>query len=583
MVSDSLDAYIASKQVADKSSNTPDAYILEFMNRLPTMNEPLQATIFERLLAASDKAFPWLRCFSLPPLTPVPTQFRDPKSAKGIVVQSLAAGRRWVSISTWVSDYAQAHGEQMRVANVASIRGSTWSAAALVARVDDSLTAEALKKRLDVAFQPTEEEMQALIDSCSHKRELKAVAVETILNLGFPDIALSSSNKPAEPTKPWKHWLIARDSVNLQAESAKPKWSLSKDGQWTAHASPKTWYLMLRYPLLGDFEIDVTAQQMSGDKFGIGCGGLAIVQRSESSNARCQGVGGRRGYDLISLESTRATDVPLKVRHQGSAWTIQAGAATMEETATDGVPLIYLVNQGSGVARITDWKLTNELKIARSADLLDSQLRLWSVVHGDWSLPTVRTKLPDDSRSKRSSCNLVDGVLTLNAIDAEESQASQASQAAMRCLRPLEPGETLSYEFQVLPELTTVHPMLGQMVFRLDAAHVQLQWLAGSTDARWLCLNQQQLVPIESKEPQPPINLKSGTWNKVQLQMDTARNVTIEINGHSVARVALPPEVSTEFGLTVVGAKPAQVRHVQLSGPWPEKLNLEQLQELTKD
>ncbi len=124
---------------------------------------------------------------------------------------------------------------------------------------------------------------------------------------------------------------------------------------------------MLRYPIEGDFQLSLTAQQVSGTKFGIGYGGLALAQSVSDKALRRLGVAGRRATDLVYSPSSEESDIVLKVERRGSQWALHAASVSLDENAPDPVPFVYLVNQGEGVARMTDWQLAGDLKIARYA------------------------------------------------------------------------------------------------------------------------------------------------------------------------------------------------------------------------
>ncbi len=213
------------------------------------------------------------------------------------------------------------------------------------------------------------------MDTCQNNEPLRAAAVEIIVNLGFPGIALGRPLREDEPPG-WKHWLVMREQTLAPINGTATTLVVVQQRAWT-QACADNWYLMLRYPLAADCQLSVTAQQVSGSKFGIGFGGLAIAQHSTEPVVRCSSTGARHAQDLIPTEFKLIVDMPLQVERRGSIWKLQAANASFTEQADDSVPFIYYLIRDQAGARLDNWQMPNDLKIARQVNLLDSQLRLW--------------------------------------------------------------------------------------------------------------------------------------------------------------------------------------------------------------
>ncbi len=585
----SMDAYMQLDHLSGQRAAEPDRYLLTLMNRLPGYPPSDQAELFERFVSQRHWRFPWLECYALPALQPLPARFRSAASTDGLVLHALQERRAWVGFVPWIVEYAQRTQQVQSAIDAATFTGTAqaedgWGASALTAQLSPNLTPAALMNRLKpLAASPTRARMQALLDGCQHSEALRSAAVEFILNLGYPEVALAPSANAPLASSGWKHWLTLRE-VNLVPATERVRWTLARNGQWTAQASKDKSYLMLRYPIEGDFDFSVTAQQVSGTKFGIGYGGLAAVQ-SESASAietavRGLGVGDRRFSDAIPSGAVDQSDVPLKITRQGSAWSLQAATARIEEQAADIVPWIYLINQGPGVARLDNWQVGGELKIAPQVSLIDNQMRLWRTSLGNWKLPALKARTTGiDITPKPNECQVQEGVLQLPALSPFEANASAHTVHALHCLRPLLSEESISYEFFHSPKTDVVHAALGRMVFRFSAEQVQLQWLAAPAETDWLDISQAHVVSIPAPETVAPITLQVDQWNKLRLTRGIDDKVEIELNGRSIARVPLPQEVDPEFGIVTDGKLPAKVRNLQMQGNWPKSLTIQQLTE----
>ena len=589
LVKQSFDAYAQGGPVLDHRIS-PNLYVTELMNRLPSMSDADQATLFECFVSGKYQSFPWLTCYELPVQEPLPERFRRPETRQGLVFQALDQRRSWVCPIQWIADYAkrtgrteaalQAAAMQVDTQQAANVTNASWGAAALAAQLDPHFTSEELKKRLNSATQQpaSPASMRALLDSCQNNEELRSAAVEHILNLGNVDIALSSA-RPAESTPSPKHWLILRETTMVKTHDTQPKWSLSKSGLFTAQRCRDAWYLMLRYPIADDFSLSMKAVQRSGAKFGIGYGGISVAQPSNDRVLRCLGFGQRQALGPASGEPLDNTEVDLQVQRQQSQWSLAVATVRAEETAADVVPFVYLVNQGEGTAFIDDWKLSQELKIAPHVNLLDEQMRMWRTTVGSWSLPALDFRNDNAQRDALPICHVTqDGVLNLTAPKAASS-TKKFPGGALHCVRPLQVDESLEYEFYAAEKTAIVHPALGRMIMRLDDSHVKLQWLTDEDELPWLGVKSDQLFELETKESVAAIAIQPDAWNKVTMRLSTDHELSIELNNQPIARFALPTSITPEIGLSVTSELPAKVRQVRLSGNWPRTLSLEQLKE----
>lgn len=588
----SLDTYMSVQKDVRKQYEVPDLYVLKLMKRLPVLSPVNQAELFDCFISGKYAEFPWLVSYSMAVKQNLPARFRGKDTKADLVFQSLDNEHSWISLFTWIVDYAQQSKQGSKAMDAAAMASAAnaqapWGAAALTVRLNPDLKPAALKNRLQLTSDGSSSaSMRALLDSCQGNEPLRSAAVEFILNHGYPEIALSSAPKAADARSGWKHWLTLRETTLSRHHVERPKWSLSRDGQWTTQSTKDSWYLMLRYPIEGDFELSLTAQQLSANKFGIGINGMALAQHESDRAVKCLGVGGRHATDLVPESLIEGSDVALKVKRHGGTQTIEAATARMEETIEETVTikaeptsLVYLLNQGSGQARMDGWQLSSDLRIAREMNLLDTQMRLWRTTLGMWKLPNLKARLPgmDTAKSTTSAksheCQVSEGLLILPA--AAEKNLTQS----MHCLRPLQAGESISYEFYQAADSAIVHPTLGRIVMRLDEAEPQLQWLTAADEKNWLGISNETRYPLEASEKIAQVHVRADAWNKVRLTLTDDNRVLVELNDQTVAAVALPKEVEPEFGLTITQSLTAKVRDLRLSGPWPGTLSLEDLME----
>lgn len=581
-IKSSLDTYGRFPVSATLTPEQPDRFVMELMKKAPLLPLQNQAELFECFVSRSHMRFPWLVCYPMPAMQTLPARFRNKAEGESLILQSLDRQQSWVSLLSWIADYAQRTQRTNAAIEAAAFTAvsntdAVWGAAALTAQLNPSLTTGALRNRLESAtHNASPAAMRALLDCCQGNEALRAGAVEIILNMGYLQIALASPLNAADAKRNWKHWITVRETTLSNAEPERPRWTLGKEGLWTAQPTNDVWYLMLPYPIRGDFEISLVAQQTSGNKFGVGCNGIALVQQDSDREILCLGVGQRRAPKLVAV-ATDPTDVPLRIQRKETTQTISALAEHQEQT--DGATsLIYLVNQGAGAARMNNWQLANDLQIAREMNLIDSQMRLWRTTIGNWKLPSLTPRLPGISTSSTpSGCSVSDGVLLLNASSNVTASPNKSLTESIHCLRPLQAGESVSYEFYHAIDMAPVHPTIGPVVIRLDETEPRLQWLIREEQQNWLGVATTDRFALEPNEKRGPAQLNANAWNKVRLTLTVENQIVLELNELTIAQVGLPRDVQLEFGLTVTQPLPAKVRGMTLTGPWPESLTPEQL------
>lgn len=351
--------------------------------------------------------------------------------------------------------------------------------------------------------------------------------------------------------------------------------------------------LLFRYPLSGQFELKAEATALDHGAAGLLYGGLGFdadqevftvreIQRDAFELREWPFIAPRelRLFNRLNIRSEEASVRFLSNLHPGY---------TGSPSSCVAAPWIGLRASGDGRFYFRNLELTGDPVIPREVKISDSvDLRGWVASYGEL-LPRAIVPFPAQSakvlaRSQQvpvdatTAWSVVDGVITSPLSRAAGD--STVMQSHLAYVRPLLDGETLRYEFYYAEGKSEVHPALGRAAFLIEPGGVRMHWLT-DVGQEWsgLAADNAIIEPLNRRGPRA-LPLKEGDWNQLNLKLVDGK-ASLELNGEQIYERAIGDLSNRHFGLYHDRARSgAQVRNVVLSGEWPEKLTVEQMQNL---
>ncbi|MFO0975167.1 MAG: DUF1583 domain-containing protein, partial [Planctomycetaceae bacterium] len=129
-----------------------------------------------------------------------------------------------------------------------------------------------------------------------------------------------------------------------------------------------------------------------------------------------------------------------------------------------------------------------------------------------------------------------------------------------------------SYEFFYQPGAFVAHPSFGQLAVLLSPEGVKSHWISDSDFERsYLGLRENnQFIEPEYAVSSGAVLLRPGEWNVVELAHD-ASDISIRLNGQTVYRRPVSPELDLRPGIFRYKRQGTRVRNVTLTGDWPKE------------
>lgn len=409
-------------------------------------------------------------------------------------------------------------------------------------------------------------------------RRLRAV---TILKIRSPE----TNPRELFYTTP-ELWVSANDQRSRRRTTG------AGESVWLTHedhvkrlAGPGDDQLLLKYPLVGRFELKGEVAELEHGGGGLTYGGLAFdanesaftlveAQRGYSVDRVWPFVAPRehRMFNRVNLRSDGEKVTFLSNLHPGYTGTAADCASS---------PWLGLRAFGDGRIIYRNLELVGEPVIPRQVNLIGAtDLRGWTSTYHE---PTPKFVVPfptrtDDTVAADPVWYLADGVI--HGKTATRPSDDAVAQSHLAYIRPCLEGETLSYEFYHEEGKTTAHPTVGRLAFLMESGGIRIHWLtAGATEWTGVPEDNAIIEPLNRRGP-GVLPLKNGEWNSVALAF-AAGNMTITLNGEEVYRRPLDDIAGRHFGIYHDRNRSAvQVRNVVLKGDWPENLSPEQLSNL---
>lgn len=548
-----------------------------------------QVAVFEQFFlppsVENDSLLVWFDCIPIPDFVRPPDRFLPNMQASPYFDKLLKQGQRWLSFSDWIVSVARhTKKEAETVSRIRALQATLGNGLlvplAVEMELDSELPLEDLRSRIQSIPKSTDLLQLANLISAIDKRPDIGRIVKPWLaesELGHVVTSISPSSQDGVPLR-LKHWVSIVESDHRSSTTRDPNnsWSMKNDGSVQALPTTQTSYLMLRYPLRGEFQFQVEAEPQSDSKFGIGVGGISSVQHSDPKLIRYFGVGGRVLHNVAAMKLPELKQFQLGVgRDHKNSWIQQPVGRWTEES--QGLSFLHLTNSGEGRVAYKNFSLDKEVSIADQVNLIDDQLRLWQVTLGEAVLPPLQNPMADKKyTTARIACKANKGFLSFRR------QSDSAGRTCIQFLRPLDDGESVEYDFLQSNGRCSIHPVLGKLAVRFQEGTFQLQWLASAEVLAMMGLGSNQWLPLQPGELLGPIQVHDG-WNRATVRMQNG-NMCLEINGVKASCVQLPNDSERSFGfLYTPESNPSDlgnsVRNVILRGPWPASIKSQELME----
>ncbi len=399
-------------------------------------------------------------------------------------------------------------------------------------------------------------------------------------------LALNGGNLAAGATaeSPLDHFVAAQLPFRGRPESVSSEFlSMRNNGSVTSVSGADKNILMLKFPVTGDFSFSSRNIQRRAGTFSVAYDGIMYANTAKDMTITTRGQISRgvaafphNGYD-------KAKDLMLGlIGKKGQVTATINGEEVVTDEPTNGMPFLGLVKRGTAICEVTDIKLTGNPVIPRQVNMIDEQMRGWSMQIYGGVLPAFELPIPpsddvaviqkqrqDIAARRRELCTWFvenDELLTgdRDAIGAEGEMKH------VQYLRPLCDGESIKYEFFYKPEKFEVHPTVGRTALLVRDEGVKLRWLKveGSQESNDIDpLN--EISPVHVLADADDYALIAQDWNKVTLTA-VENGVRITVNGKQICRVETSP--NEKFGILAEKDRKARIRNMRLTGPWPEKI-----------
>ncbi|MCA9070135.1 MAG: DUF1583 domain-containing protein, partial [Planctomycetaceae bacterium] len=346
--------------------------------------------------------------------------------------------------------------------------------------------------------------------------------------------------------------------------------------------------IWFRYPLRGDFEVQLEAQDGKWGDPAILANGLRFAAKGQS---KAVDVDSQQNRDWVHFSTE--TVQPGKwnrhiIRFQGESVTYFLNDTPIyQEPRDSAIPWIAMHSSGRKTSTFRNIRIAGTPQIAREVVLLsDDALRGWNAFYFYQPLPTAniskkaREPKGKEGQSYRSApkpnqlgqlaWSLKAGEL-ISGTTKRQNATGPLGQSVIRYDRPLGEGETLTYEFFFEAGKTAVHPSIGRTAYMLHPEGLKRHWMT-EVGGRWK-LPKDYEAPLDKENPQK-LPLKEGAWNRVSLQLNKSHQLEIRLNDEIVfdQEIEVLPQ-GTIFGLFHYADRTAaRVRNIKLTGPWPAAL-----------
>ncbi|HTU17039.1 MAG TPA: DUF1583 domain-containing protein [Gemmataceae bacterium] len=367
----------------------------------------------------------------------------------------------------------------------------------------------------------------------------------------------------------------------MRQTGTRPAWWIAHEGHVAHLLGPDHDFLIFDYPLTGTFEFSVDAYHGGWAEGHLSYAGM-VFEPNPTSTSRFWPVGCHEQIYLLGNALHRDTfnRFTVQVEPGKLRWLVNGRLVHEQSDPSPSSPWLALFAGHERHTVFRNPQIRGTPRIPREVVLSHGdRMEGWISSFYNESQPPRLNKLSDDEAPPNEQ---VPTPLTkkrdpasfdwharegeIHGRHAPNLSSREGVGSLLTYFRPLRPGEKLRYEFFYRHGETIVHPSVGRLVFLLEPEGVRLHWLGENDHSDWTGLSPDNAAKIAGS-----VSLKDNDWNQLQLSL-TADGVKIELNGTEVCRRKLEPSDACTFGLFhYKNRTAARVRHVVLTGDWPEK------------
>ena len=372
-----------------------------------------------------------------------------------------------------------------------------------------------------------------------------------------------------------KFWIPASEEVAARsaAGAVRQVW-LAHEDHLLHLAGPHNDYLCFRYPLTGEFEFQVEAQNGGPPHTfgGLAFGGLAYGVAGNADELRVWDLAlGRtltRPMPFVRKERWPTYQrLTLRSSRGGSQLLVNGHPVWKDTSLSSTSPWLALRSYAQYVPAFRNARLSGSPVIPREVRLAEG-----SGLRG-WLAQFYPSRVPEEGEPAGEYAafdwQMRDGVI--HGAHRQEPFPA-AVQSSLAYFRPLENDESISYEFLYEPGRYEVHPAAGRLALLIEPGGVRVHWMTGG-EMEWtgLAENNATIEPLNRRGPRP-LPLKAGQWNRVTMSLAN-NTLGLTLNDLEIYQRKMEVQPSWRFSFYHDRSRSAaQVRNVVLRGNWPERL-----------
>jgi hypothetical protein len=391
-----------------------------------------------------------------------------------------------------------------------------------------------------------------------------------------------------------KHWVVADDVTRGDSMAGRVPtslWMQRGENVWGHEFGTHASYMMIRYPLQGDFSISFRSKAGLYEEGGTTCFGFTIEFLNFIKQLRFWGIGDRSRTSVETDTMKEGDFTSYRLTRNDNSLTLTVGAEEFQQKLdliSDAFPFFGMCSYHYRATTFDSLKVEGDVTVPRYVEMLSPSLLGWSAKFEGQRLPDIRLmpgsepSTPKQSDKIEYDWQFVDGaiesVAPKEASEDNDSPADQKQQEPPRCealvqyLRPLCDGEEISLEFYHEPGKFSLSPSLGRIAMLLSDTNVALHWVTADPEGDWTGIDDRNRVVDEQAEQLKPIKLRDNDWNQIVVRLD-GEVVTLRVNGEDVYRRKWEAEAGRNFGLFHDPKKyHVRARNIRLGGDWPAKL-----------
>jgi tetratricopeptide (TPR) repeat protein len=388
-----------------------------------------------------------------------------------------------------------------------------------------------------------------------------------------------------------KHWIATSGSRASGALRPPTLWA-ADEGCVKRVCGSELDQLVFRYPLSGEFELT----------------GEARIGEPLSCNFSYAGIGFMpTGVDELTLQTLAGNDtmrrgqrsnestinpphwrrISLKVSDGKARFSIRGWPVFEDRSPSPTSPWFGMFAVSNQQSLIRNLKIQGAPTIPRQVKLVDgNRLEGWAAGLGSTMQPsaTLMAALGEgrvvsglsESRQAATRDAAYDWTAESGVLRGRNSaDALASSKGWLHYHRPLLDGESLRYQFYYKPGERHVHPTVGRIAFLLDPAALRLRWLQMSSSASGIVALEPDTTIDDPAVRRVAVSevLRADDWNDVEVNL-VGEEVTLRLNGQPICQRSIDAPGESYFGFYYLrGESAAEIRNVELTGPWPQSLS----------